>query len=143
MKVEFCVYGEPVAKARPRVRRMSQGNVVAYTPKKTADYEEYIRLAYKEAGGEMFPDEPLRLEVECDMGIPSSVSKKKFMDMNEGRIRPTKRPDIDNLVKTVLGAGNGVIYRDDKQVVELSVIKKYSESPKIYVRVETLGGCNE
>ncbi len=50
-----------------------------------------------------------------------------------GKILPAKKPDIDNVVKAVLDALNGVAYRDDTQVIELHVRKSYSEKPRVEV----------
>ena len=56
--------------------------------------------------------------------------------MLDGKILPAKKPDIDNVVKAVLDALNGVAYRDDTQVVELHVRKSYSEKPRVEVSIE-------
>lgn len=39
------------------------------------------------------------------------------------RERDTTKPDIDNVLKAVLDALNGVAYKDDSQVVEVRVVK--------------------
>jgi Holliday junction resolvase RusA-like endonuclease len=48
-----------------------------------------------------------------------------------GSERPTKKPDLDNLAKSVLDALNGVIYQDDSQIVSLHMTKVYSQYPGI------------
>lgn len=58
--------------------------------------------------------------------------------MLDGKILPAKKPDIDNVVKAVLDALNGVAYRDDTQVVELHVRKSYSEKPRVEVSIEKI-----
>ena len=68
------------------------------------------------------------------MGIPSSFSKKKKEQALDGEIRPTKKPDVDNVLKAVMDALNGVWYLDDKQVVVGSVCKEYA--PQDGVRVD-------
>lgn len=47
---------------------------------------------------------------------------------------PQKKPDTDNIAKIVLDALNGLAYPDDKQVVELQVLKTYDLDG--YVEVE-------
>lgn len=56
--------------------------------------------------------------------------------MNAGFIRPTTKPDIDNVQKAVMDALTGVWYVDDSQIVESHVGKWYSENPRVEVTVE-------
>ena len=56
--------------------------------------------------------------------------------MLKDNISPVKKPDIDNIIKIVLDAMNKFAFKDDTQVVELSVKKRYAETPKIYVKIE-------
>ena len=46
------------------------------------------------------------------------------------------KPDIDNVIKAALDAMNDVVYDDDKQVFELVVSKRYTESCEGYIEVE-------
>jgi len=129
--VSFTVYVAPVAKARPRVS-MRHGRAFAYTPKKSADYE---RLIAKQCP--MAPIEgPLALNLQFGIPIPASWSKRKKADALSGVIRPTSRPDIDNYVKAVMDAVNGLAYHDDAQVVSLFAKLIYSETP--HVRFEAV-----
>lgn len=52
------------------------------------------------------------------------------------RARPamTTIPDLDKLARAVLDALAGVVYLDDKQVVELGASKRYGERPGVFVR---------
>ncbi len=56
------------------------------------------------------------------------------------RARPTTRPDVENLAKGLLDAWNGILWRDDSQVVELQLRKEYGEArgPGVLVHVEAL-----
>lgn len=59
----------------------------------------------------------------------SGLSFKKVCEMElaaQGWLRCTVRPDLDNLVKLVLDALNGVAYADDSQIVRIHAFKKYS-----------------
>ena len=58
--------------------------------------------------------------------------------MLNGELLPAKKPDIDNIAKTVLDALNSVAYRDDTQVVELQLRKQYSEKPRVEIYMEEL-----
>ena len=70
--------------------------------------------------------------------IPKSWSKKKQALASDGEIKPTKKCDIDNIVKSVLDALNGVAYKDDKQVVCIYSTKKYSCMPRIEIDVKEI-----
>lgn len=54
-----------------------------------------------------------------------------------GKYKPTK-PDIDNLIKTVLDAANNHLWNDDNQIVEIASFKRYGEEPKILMTVEEI-----
>lgn len=129
--VSFVVDGRPVGKARPRWVR---GHM--YTPESTREYEKKIRECYEQSGGKKFPEDCyIGVHVICYYPIPKSAPKKKLMDMRQGVLRPAVKPDIDNVLKTVLDGLNGVAYEDDKQVVRCSISKHYGDHPMIYVMV--------
>ena len=124
--MEFIVEGQPQGKARPRFSRRS-GTV--YTPSKTARYEKEIRQAYISAGGKMIPDGSYAVVImDAYFEIPKSYVKGKRLACERNINRPDKKPDIDNVLKAVLDALNGVAYEDDKQVIEVTCRKWYSRS---------------
>lgn len=136
----FTVYGEPVGKGRPRFAK--RGNFVStYTPQKTKTYEDEIRMMAKAAMGSSEQLEtPVTVAIYIRVGIPTSFSKQKRKDALVNHIRPTKKPDIDNVAKCFLDAMNGIVYLDDKQVVSLHVTKEYAITPAVDVMVkEDLG----
>lgn len=67
------------------------------------------------------------------MPIPESWSKKKRAEAI-GKPVPVK-PDIDNLVKGLFDAANGIVWKDDNQVVRCEAEKVYSDSPGITLEV--------
>ena len=79
----------------------------------------------------------LRLTVDAFMPIPQSWSAKRQRMAIAGLIRPTTRPDFDNILKT-LDAFNQVVWTDDARVVEVQFAKHYSERPRLVVTVEAL-----
>ena len=138
--VMYIVYGEPVGKGRPRFAR--RGNFVStYTPQKTKSYEDEIRMMAKGAMGSSEPlDTPVTVAIYIRVGIPASFSKQKRKDALENIVKPTKKPDLDNIAKCFLDAMNDIIYLDDKQVTNLHVTKVYAETPAVEVMVkEDLG----
>lgn len=132
---EVEILGEPVGKARPR---MNTRTGRAYTPNKTKYYEYQVRqeLVFKYRQIEPIVNEPVRVTIIAYFDIPKSTSKKNKDKMLKNDIRPTKKPDIDNITKIILDALNKFTYNDDTQVAELVVRKYYAEIPKVYVKVE-------
>ena len=138
--VMYIVYGEPVGKGRPRFAR--RGNFVStYSPQKTKTYEDEIRMMAKAAmGSSEALETPVTVAIYIRIGIPTSFSKQKRKDALEGILKPTKKPDIDNIAKCFLDGMNDIVYLDDKQVVNLHVTKLYAETPAVEVMVkEDLG----
>ena len=139
-QVLFAVEGTPVGKGRPKFAR--RGNFVsAYTPTKTRDYEALIAQAAKDA---MSTAEPLKTPVAAyiyiTVPIPQSYSKKRTEACLKGIERPTKKPDLDNILKAFLDAMNGIVYDDDTQVVSLHSTKRYGTVGMVEVMVkEELG----
>jgi Holliday junction resolvase RusA-like endonuclease len=132
----YTVYGEPVGKGRPRFAK--RGNFVStYTPLKTKTYEDEIRMMAKAAMGSSEPLEtPVTVAIYIRVGIPTSFSKQKRKDAIEGILKPTKKPDADNVLKCFLDAMNEIVYLDDKQVVNIHLTKVYSETPAVEIMVK-------
>ena len=83
------------------------------------------------------------MNITAIFGIPKSTTKKDKAKMLSGLILPAKIPDIDNITKSILDGLNKVLYKDDKQVIELSVKKKYGEEPCVIVEYETINPDND
>lgn len=135
VKVKFTVVGEPVGKGRPRFVRTYRGGR-AVTPQKTRYYEDEVRMKYQTQCGHYFEDNKmLRMYIDAFFAIPKSTSKKRQKAMIDGEIRPTKKPDMDNIIKIIADALNNVAYYDDKQVVECTIKKYYSTFPRVEVEI--------
>lgn len=122
----FIVEGRPVPKARPRVAR---GH--AYTPKRTKEYEEIVRIAYKNAGG-------TKLEGAVFMRIRAVYKAPKNSLLYHDR---TKKPDLDNIAKAILDGLNGIAYEDDAQISFLQVKKVYGEEDFTIIEVSEAERC--
>lgn len=132
--MQFIVNGMPQGKSRARtVRNKYTSKVHSFTPEKTQNYEDLIRWAYKEAGGKYFGEQPLRIDITAYFPIPQSFSKTKRKQALIGVLKPTKKPDCDNILKVVLDALNGVAYHDDKQVTGVSCNKLYSDTGSLTI----------
>jgi len=125
--------GTPVGKGRPRfVRRTG----CAYTPTKTRNYEGNLRLAAQDVMAGAKPLEgPLAVTVHALFPVPASWSRRKRNAALDGSLWPTSKPDCDNIAKGACDALNQIVYRDDKQAVDVRVIKSYSERPALRIEV--------
>ena len=136
MMCDFEIEGKPVGKGRPRFKRM--GNFVqTYTPANTAEYEKLVRLKFQNAGGQI-TDKPVRVAVVAFFAPPKSTKKRDRIEMLANRILPEKKPDVDNIAKIILDALNGIAYKDDSQVVDLSVKKCFAAEARVYVHIEEI-----
>ena len=128
----FTIFAEPTGKARPRVTAHG-----TYTPKKTKDYEKLVQWEYRKQGGRDYGEKQLQVEITANFQIPKSKPKNKRIEMLAGQVRPTKKPDCDNIAKAILDALNGIAYHDDSQVVTLAVEKWYvPDEPCVIVTIK-------
>lgn len=133
VQIKFNIPGEPVAKGRPRVTKSG----FAYTPEKTTNYENWVKMCFINKNKDFKPlENRVKVKLLAYFEIPKSVSKKKRCEMMDNIISPTKKPDTDNVAKAVLDSLNGLAYADDKQVVALLVQKYYSDRPRVEVEIE-------
>lgn len=130
MNITFTVPGVPRGKQRPYFSRL---NKKPHTPEQTKSYEEMVAWAYRQKYNGSFGDQPLGIMITAVMPIPKRVTVGNRKNMIAGRIRPTVKPDWDNIGKIVCDALNGVAYNDDKQIVSAFVFKIYGENPNVTV----------
>lgn len=130
--ISFSVPGEPIPFARAGANGKRR-----FTPPKQASYMSIVRMFARRAmgprGGEPF-DGPLALTIRATYLVPASWSAKK---KSEARWKESK-PDADNIAKLLKDAMNTVVYRDDAQIAELVVQKKYGPIASVVVSVESL-----
>lgn len=120
-------------KDRPRFN-MRSGKV--YTPSTTTQFERVVAQCYRTQGGNCFDSQPVMLSVVLFYKLPQSLSRRRKDAMLEKKEPPMVKPDIDNVVKIVMDALNGVAYDDDKQVVRQYAEKRYTDDdPYLAVRV--------
>ena len=136
MSISICFYVDttPVPKGRPRFRSMGKF-VSTYTDSKTRSFEALIAEQAKEAMGDMEPLEtPLTVFLHFTLPIPASASKKaKEALLNAPH---TKKPDIDNLCKSVLDGMANIVFKNDGQIASLHATKKYGNVGFINVLVK-------
>jgi Holliday junction resolvase RusA-like endonuclease len=144
MRVKFTVPGEPQGKGRP-IFSTYGGHVSARTPEKTVAYENLVRTMYRQRyPGRCFPDdEMLDLRVLAFYAVPASDSRKKRDAKLSGVIRPTKKPDADNILKAIADSLNKIAYHDDSQIVDTQIRKFYSTEPRVEVTIRSVNEINQ
>lgn len=150
--VKFTVLGEPTGKGRPqtkviysekrfknkktgKVRNTLVNNV---TPKKTVIYENEVKEVYRlQCDNYRFPDGAmLDMRIIAYYRIPKSQTKRNKELMKKQLLRPTKKPDMDNVVKIIADSLNQIAYRDDTQIVDCQCRKFYSDNPRVEVTIK-------
>lgn len=134
--IEFEVPGKPQGKGRPRFARMG-AYVKTYTPAETESYENLIKLSCAAVCKNPLPG-PLRIVIMAYYPIANSWSNKKKNSALNHQIRPTVKPDYDNVAKVVCDSLNGIAYKDDTQIVEAHAFKYYSERPRLEVQINEI-----
>ena len=137
-KILVVIEHRPTPKQRPA---WSKGR--AYTPKKTRDYEALLAnvaqaTMYTNKKKRFDSKTPLRVTATFVFAPPKSWSKKKIQDALDGVTYPilSNTGDVDNLLKSCLDSFNGIVFDDDKTIVEIVSKKKYGEKNQIIVLVE-------
>ena len=136
MAYDLVIPGEAVPQGRPRF-----GHGRTYDPPKSRRYKEYVRrFARKNMPSDALGRPltcPVRLTCVIYRAVPKSWSRRKRADAIADKIRPTTKPDLDNLIKGIKDALSGTWYKDDSQVVEYGKVGKwYAEEPRVYVRLD-------
>jgi Holliday junction resolvase RusA-like endonuclease len=137
LRIEVWYQGEPRGKGRPRVSTRG-GFARMHTDAKTAAYEKGLSKAAASvmAGREPYAG-PVKIDVEARVSVPKSFSKKKRDWALMGLWPPMTKPDMDNVLKT-MDALNGIVWVDDKQVIEGTFRKRYADKPVLIIKVEAI-----
>ena len=134
-EIRFTVYGEPKGKGRPRATSIN-GMTRMYTPKATKDAEEEVKSAALAAMPGMNPiTGPVSVSIQIKHAIRKSWTKAKRQAALLNEIVPTIKSDMDNVLKLYFDALNGVAWIDDVQVVNVIASKRFSEVPRVEVRI--------
>lgn len=136
--ITFIIPGTPVGKGRPKFAR--RGNfVTTYTPEKTASYENLVKVKAEEAmQGRSVLDGAVFVAICLYVTPPASWSQKKQRAALAGEVFPTSKPDIDNCLKGIMDACNEIVWKDDKQAVDVVMRKRYATTARATVEVRAL-----
>ena len=117
---------------------------MSYTPKKTLNYETLLKQLFIIKYPRFQPTlEPIKIDVYALMQIPKSTSKKKRLQMLNGEIYCTKKPDKDNIEKIAYDSLQDLAFVNDSQIVTGEFWKWYSETPKLVIVISEISGRRE
>lgn len=137
MKLVFDI--EPVQQARPRAttRNIRGKHARLYDPPKGKSFKAQLQYLAKAKRIKRF-DESIEVSIQFYRKVQGSVSLVEHNRRVSGAHRPVVKPDVDNYIKATLDALNGIIWKDDAQIVTLHAAKYYSDHPRIEMEVEAL-----
>lgn len=135
MKYSFEIKEKAIGKQRPRYSSKTHR---MYTPTKTSTFEEKVKWAFKSKYNieTELSTKPFKAKIIAVFEPAKSLSKKKKEELLYKDY--TKKPDADNIAKIILDSLNRLAYKDDNQVAELLVLKKYGDENKIIVEIEEI-----
>ena len=138
--VDIEIIGNPISLKRHRHSRWG-----TYDPSKedkkifaekvvkkfTQDRPKYKFLSFPIQG-------PIIVHINFHIKRPKShyrTGKYEGIVKDKAPIAHTSKPDIDNLAKFVLDACNNVLWKDDSIIVDLHLVKHYSDKPKTEINI--------
>lgn len=137
--VAFIVPGQPQGKARPRIGKVG-AHARMFTPAKTVAYEGLIaHAAHVAMAGRPLIDGAVSVLLLIECQVPASWSARKQRAALADEVLPTARPDADNVLKAANDGMNGVVWRDDAQVVDVTLRKRYAAQPRLQIVVTAVG----
>ena len=141
--INVTIFGKIVPQKRPKFAR--RGNFVqTYDPPECREYKKLVRLFANQAVAQQKGFRPYEKAVEVVLWfffeIPKSFSDADRLAAANGKIRPTGRPDIDNLAKGVMDAVKGLLWTDDSIIVTLHAKKFYTAGKeRVWLGVRGIG----
>ncbi len=121
----------PYPAPRPRFSKFG-----TYNPKKYTEHKKAFALLAKVQSKTYF-ERGIELNVTFFMPIPTSLSKKKRSELIEQHYH-IKKPDCDNLLKTVKDSLEGVFYKNDSQICKVTMQKVYSDKPRVEFKLRSI-----
>lgn len=129
---------EPQSQLRPRAAYTRAGHIVVYDPKVTHVYKQRLRSMAQTKYTQPALTTALKVDVSFFRPVQRSLSAIERTRRISGEHRPVIKSDIDNYIKALFDSLNGIVWQDDKQIVDLIAHKYYSDKPRIEIEVEPL-----
>lgn len=121
------------------VRMTQRGKWVKESAQRYLSYKEAIGMIARSKRPLDLLTGPIEIKLIFYYPIPKGWSKKKQEQCDNKELLPIVKPDLDNCVKGIFDALNGVIWKDDNQVVKVESHKWYSYEPRIEVFIQRAG----
>lgn len=134
--MKFVIHKRAKGKARPRFCRVGN-HVRTYTPASTHAFEEEVKTAFLKQCGNQYDNSyegAVKVHIMAYFVPNKSLSSKKRNELIGKRF--LKKPDGDNIEKSILDPLNGLAWKDDSQVQILHIEKWYAEEDKIEIEIE-------
>lgn len=136
--MEFVIPIKAIGKERARKSRFGK---FLYTPQKTKEFEATVfayALHHMRHNKTKMIEGPVSVDLLVKMKVPKSWSRKRRLEALDGHILPTVTPDLDNILKSLYDGLEGAIFNNDRQVVQGSQKKIYSEDEEMIIKVESV-----
>ena len=136
--ITITIPGNPIAKKRPRFARRVKF-VTTYSDQQTE--EGTALLMIREQWQDPPLEGPLAVKMAFYMPRPSSHYGS---GKNAGKLKygapawHIKKPDVDNMEKFISDVCNGLIWRDDSQIVASMTQKQYDSNPRTEIQIERI-----
>ena len=126
--IRIVVKTEPVAKGRPRTT-LHFGRVWTFTPQKTKTAQEFLKARLLKHTKDSFPP-----HTSVKLTAVFYRTKSKYLPRKE--LMPFRKPDLDNFLKLLLDAINGILVEDDAQITSISAKKRWTTKNYGYITIK-------
>ena len=112
-----------------------------YDPPKSKAYKQMVSAkvrSYMKINGIQTITEPIAVHLNFYFTPPKSYSKKRIRAIEAKEELFTKKPDLDNLAKSILDSCNNLLFKDDSQIVGLTIGKHYGHEDYVDVEVQII-----
>lgn len=137
-----CTYGSKRAfmvKGRPVLVNQNHKNLRTW---QDAMRQAMSAAVYAEKILDFDSPPAVRICVDVYLARPKSHYGKRGLHSWALTTRPTKKPDMDKVLRAVADCGTGIWYGDDSQVVEMTARKWWADSSPERTEV-TCEGCTD
>lgn len=133
---KIVILGDAKAQTRPRAAARGK-HVKIYEDPKMRDWKiEFMSVLNNMLPEKFIPGEgEVRIDIKVFVLPPKKFSDAKTFLAESGFIRPTKKPDFDNIAKSIVDASKNVLWKDDKQITFARIEKFYSLKPRMEIQI--------